>query len=369
MSNQPVKVLHVLGYFDRGGAEAMVMNLFRNCDHNKISFGFVVHGDRVGAFEKEVHELGADIFRVPDYTGVNHLKYKNAWKKIFQNHPEYKVIHGHVRSTANIYLKLAKAYNLKTIAHSHNTSSGEGLSASVKNIFQKGINKHTDQFIGCSKEAGEWLFGEEISKEDNFHILNNAIDAKAFRFNRLVRQKVRNELGLNNQLVVGHVGRFHEQKNHDFLIDIFNSLVKFNANSVLLLIGVGDKKEQIEAKVHKLGLADKVRFLGLRSDVQELMQGMDIFLFPSLFEGLPVTLVETQASGLPAVVSETITKDIQLTHYIFYLSLEESPNTWAETLLNIHNNIDRRDTLKEIKKAHYDIESSSEWYTHYIMNL
>lgn len=369
MKNKPVKVLHVLGYFDRGGAEAMVMNLFRNCDPTEISFGFVVHGEKVGAFEEEVIKNGADVFRVPDYTGTNHLKYKQAWKEIFKNHPEYKIIHGHVRSTANIYLKLAHAYNLKTIAHSHNTSSGEGLTATVKNLFQKGINKHTDQFIGCSKEAGEWLFGQNISDQSNFNVLNNAIDAESFKFNNSLRKHVRDSLNLDDKLVVGHVGRFHEQKNHEFLIDIFDALTKIKEDSVLLLIGAGDRQADIELKVKKHGLIDKVKFLGLRSDVQELMQGMDVFLFPSLFEGLPVTLVETQAAGLPAVVSDTITKDIQLTSLITYVSLESSPLDWAEELIKSVNSEDRRDTLKQIKAAHYDIESSSKWYTQFIQNM
>lgn len=369
MTDQPIKVLHVLGYFDRGGAESMVMDLFRNCDPDKVQFGFVVHGDKKGAFEKEVTDKGADVFRVPDYTGINHVKYKQAWKTIFENHPEYKIIHGHVRSTANIYLKMAQEYNVKTIAHSHNTSSGKGLSATVKNVFQSGIAKHTDQFIGCSKEAGEWLFGEKICKQSNFHVLNNAINAEQFKFDEAVRKSKRQELDLNDKLVIGHVGRFHEQKNHTFLIDIFHELTKLNENSILLLVGAGDKKEMIESKVQNLGLADKVRFLGLRADVNELMQAMDVFLFPSLFEGLPVTLVETQAAGLPAVVSDTITRDIQLTPYISYLSLETTPVNWAEKLLEVSKTVKRESTLDKIKAANYDIETSAKWYTQFIQDM
>lgn len=369
MASEPVKVLHVLGYFDRGGAEAMVMNLYRNIDASKVSFGFVVHGERIGAFEKEVIANGADVFRVPDYTGVNHLKYKQAWNDIFKEHPEYTVIHGHVRSTANIYLKIAQQFNVKTIAHSHNTSSGQGISATVKNLFQKGIKKHSDVLIGCSTGAGQWLFGEDCINQSNFFVLNNAINAKDFTFNEETREKKRDELKLSGKFVVGHVGRFHEQKNHSFLINIFHSFVENNANSVLLLIGAGDQKKQIEDKVNQLDLQDKVKFLGLRSDIPELLQAMDVFLFPSLFEGLPVTLVETQAAALPALVSDTITNDIEMTDYISYMSLDATASEWAEELQTTAESMSRHNTLNQIKKARYDIETSAQWYTQFILDM
>lgn len=369
MASEPVKVLHVLGYFDRGGAEAMVMNLYRNIDPAKVTFGFVVHGDRIGAFEKEVSENGADVFRVPDYTGKNHLKYKQSWESIFKKHPEYTVIHGHVRSTANIYLKIAQRFNVKTIAHSHNTSSGEGLSATIKNLFQKGIKKQSDYLLGCSMDAGKWLFGENVINQSNFYVLNNAINAQEFVYNEKMRLAKRKELGLTDKFVVGHVGRFHEQKNHSFLIEIFKSLVEMKADSVLLLVGAGDEKERIEDQVNKLGLQERVKFLGLRSDIAELLQAMDVFLFPSLFEGLPVTLVETQAAALPAVVSDTITKEIELTRYISYMPLSASPSRWADQLVEKADNSKRENTLSEIKCARYDIESSAAWYTQFILDM
>ena len=226
MVQKPIRVLHVLGYFDRGGAESMVMNLYRSIDRNKVQFGFVVHGDRIGAFEDEVRQMGADIFRVPDYTGINHIQYKKAWRDIFSNHPEYSVVHGHVRSTANIYLNMAKRFDLKTIAHSHSTSSGSGLAAQVKNIFQYGIRQHADEFIACSTDAGQWLFGEKICNSNHFHILNNAIDTQDYIFDPEIRKKIRRELHASDKFLIGHVGRFHEAKNHSYLIDIFYECLK-----------------------------------------------------------------------------------------------------------------------------------------------
>lgn len=368
---KPIKVLHVFGFFDKGGAESMAMNLFKNIDRDKVEFGFVVHGEAVGANEKEVLEAGAEVFRVPEYTGKNHFQYREAWKKIFREHPEYKIIHSHVRSTANIFFKIANKYGLTTIAHSHNTSSGSGLQAVVKNFFQRGIRKHADEFIGCSKEAGEWLFGETICSQDNFHVLNNAIKASDFAYNEKVRHVKRNELNVSDKIVIGHIGRFYKQKNHEFLIDIFNEVYKRANNVELILVGEGDteRKQLIEKKVLKLGLEDSVKFLGIRSDISELLQAFDVFLFPSFFEGLPVTLVETQAAGLPALVTNTISKDIQLTTLISYLSLNDPVEKWATQLLEIVNNTSRENTTRSIKEGYYDIETTSLWYQNYIIEL
>lgn len=367
----PIKVLHVFGFFDKGGAESMAMNLYRNIDRTKVEFDFVVHGNRVGANEEEALSLGAKFFRVPEYTGKNHFQYKQAWNDIFQKHPEYKIMHSHVRSTASIYFKIAHKYGVKTIAHSHNTSSGSGISAVVKDFFQRGIRKQADEFIGCSKEAGEWLFGEGISNQENFHVLNNAIDAETFAYNPIIRKKKRQELSIENKKVIGHVGRFHEQKNHEFLIDIFDSVHKKNPDTLLVLVGEGDseRKKTMEKKVERLGLQDVVYFLGLRSDIPELLQAFDLFLMPSLFEGLPVALIETQAAGLPAIVTNNISREIKITDLIFYESLDNSPDKWANKVLEVLNQSKRRITTEEIKQGNYDINTTTAWYENYIYEL
>lgn len=369
MIKSPIRVLHVFGYFGRGGAESMVMNLYRSIDKSEIQFGFVVHGDKIGDFEEEAKLMGADIFRVPDYKGKNHLDYKKAWKNIFKNNPEYSVIHGHVRSTANIYLSIAQQFGLKTIAHSHSTSSGSGLAAQVKNLFQYGIRFYTDEYLACSKEAGQWLFGKKICNRKNFHVLYNAIDSSEYIYNPAVRDLKRAELNLVDKFVVGHVGRFYEAKNHKFIIDIFYQLLKIHDNAVLVLVGEGDLKAEIEEQVSGLGIQDKVKFLGLRADVNELLQAFDVFLFPSLFEGLPVTLVETQAAGLPSVISDTITNDIKITEFIKFVSLDEKPSNWAELVLKTVDASPRRDTSSDIKANYYDIEITANWYTTFIKEI
>lgn len=370
MADKPIRILHVLGLFDYGGAESLVMNLFRHMDRSKIMFDFVVHSEEEGAFEEEAKQLGATIYRVPQYTGKNHFKYRNTWEKLFQKHREYTVIHGHVRSTANIYLKIAKGYGLKTIAHSHSISSGTGLSAMVKNVMQRGIRKKTDYFLACSEEAGRWLFGKKVVKQSNFYIMNNAIKAEQYIFNSDIRKKSRNKLGITNEIVIGHVGRLHESKNHLRLLSIYRDFLQLEPNSLMLLIGDGDLKEAIENKITELKLTDNVKMLGSRNDTHELLQAMDVFLFPSLYEGLGISVVEAQANSLPSLVSTVIPKEAYFTETVTSLPLEGKDSEWAKVLNQL--SIQGRKvqvTFEDIKKAHYDISEISQWYAEFIEKL
>lgn len=353
--DEPIRVLHVFSCLNRGGAETMIMNLYRNIDRTKVQFDFIEHTSEPCDYDDEVKELGGKIYRFPRYTGKNHFKYKNAWNEFFQEHSEYKIIHGHIRSTAAIYLKIAKKYGLITIAHSHNTSSGTGFQAIVKNILQYPIRYIADYFFACSKSAGEWLFGEKICNSDNFFILKNAIDTKKFIFNEDIRAKKRRELQIEDKLVVGHVGRFHTPKNHNFIIKIFYEIQKQVPNAVLLLIGDGELRPKVEKQIEVLGIKDKVILTGVVPNVNDYMQAMDVFVFPSLFEGLPVALVEAQASGLPCVVSDVITREVAITPYIKYVSLNLSPEEWAKEVLISSRGIQRYKCAEMIVKAGFDV--------------
>jgi len=362
-------VLHVFALMNRGGAETMIMNLYRNIDRSKIQFDFMVHTEEECAFDDEINKFGGKIFSVPAYEGRNHISYKKSWEDFFKNHPEYKIIHGHVRSTASIYLKIAKKYGLTTIAHSHSTSSGTGFLAIAKNILQYPIRYTADYLFACSESAGVWLFGKRACKKDNFFILNNAIDTKKFIFNSTVREEIRKEFQIKDKFVIGHVGRLHAQKNHMFLIDIFKEVHDRNKNAILMLVGDGELRHSIEKKIKKLGLSDSVIFTGVRLDIPELLQAMDMFLFPSLHEGLPVTLVEAQASGLKILASDTITKEIAFTDLVNFYSLRSSPKKWAVKALNSLNRNTRQNYLTEIKNANYDIEENAKWLENFYLTL
>lgn len=233
--------------------------------------------------------------------------------------------------------------------------------------MQYPIRYTADYLIACSKYAGEWLFGKNACKSDKFLVLNNAIDSKEFLFNGDTRIKKRKELNINNRFVVGHVGRFDSPKNHDLLIDIFKVVHDKNNNSLLLLVGDGELRNQIEKKVDGLGLNDSVIFTGVRSDISDLMQVMDVLVFPSLYEGLPVTLIEAQASGLPCIISDNISEEVKITELVKFISIDNNVNIWANEIAKYFNNSTRRNTYQDIAKARYDIELvASEYQNFYI---
>jgi len=366
--SEPIRVLQVFAQMNRGGAETMIMNIYRNIDRSKIQFDFIVHTNEECAFDNEIAKLGGRIYQVPRYIGRNHLAYTRAWNTFFKNNREYKIIHGHVRSTASIYLKIARKYGLKTIVHSHSTTSGDNLTALAKNVLQFPLRYIADYFFACSEYAGEWLFGKSVKSRDNYYILKNAINTKEFLFNNEIRLKKRQDLNLEDKFVIGHIGRFHKLKNHKFLIDVFREVTSHIKNAVLLLIGDGELKEYILDKVIKMELSDKVIFAGVREDVPELLQAMDAFLFPSLHEGLPVTLIEAQAAGLPCIVSDEITKEVAITNLVKFLSLKTSISEWAKCIIEYSHGFHRNDMFQEISNAGYDVGVTSRWYQEFILN-
>ena len=370
IEKKAVRVLQVFSKMNRGGAETIIMNLYRNIDRSIIQFDFVVHTEEVCDYDEEIISMGGRIFRVPKYLGVNHFEYIRSWENLFNNNPELKIIHAHVRSTASLFLNVAKKKGITTIAHSHNTSSGKGMSAIVKNVLQYPIRYIADYFFSCSNLAGEWLFGKNIVSQDNYFLMKNAVNLKQFSYNISLRNKVRQELGLEDKFIIGHIGRFHPQKNHDFIIDIFSEVHLADSNSVLILVGTGGLKKSIEDKVKSLGLSDHVFFMGVSNRINELLQIMDVFLFPSLHEGLPVVLVEAQATGLPCILSTNITDEVDVVKELINREkLDNSGHIWATKVLEMKNKInERKNTSKKLIEAGYDIEETSKWYTKFILN-
>ena len=354
-----IRVLQVFGRMDRGGAEAMIMELYRHIDRTKIQFDFAVHTTEKCAYDDEIRSLGGRIYSVPRFTYTSVFQYKKAWKSLLNEHPEWKIVHSHVRSTASVYLPIAKKHGKYTIIHSHSTSSGKGVSGIVKNLLQKKII--ADYYIACSDEAGRWLFGEKIVNSKNYTVLHNAIDTSKFGYEAEIRNSVRAELSCQEEIIIGHIGSFYDVKNHAFLVEVFRIINTVIPNSKLLLVGDGYLKKDIEKLVVNKGLFDKVIFAGIRSDVNRLLQAMDVFVFPSKYEGLPVTLVEAQCSGIQIVMSDRIPTESVLTHgLVTVMSLEQSPQKWAECIIS-KLNIKRISRENEIIKAGYDIQNTSEW--------
>lgn len=361
---QPIRILQVFTIMNRGGAETMIMNYYRNIDRNKVQFDFLVHRQEKGDYDDEIESLGGKIYRTYNIRPGNYKKYFNYLEDFLENHNEYKIIHSHINENSGFILDIAKSKGIATrIAHSHIATLG----IDYKYIFRKYArfylkNSSTHNFA-CGEDAGKWLF-----KKKPFTVINNAIDSKLYSYNKYTRDKVRNELGIDSKFVIGHVGRFGYQKNHDFLIDIFNEVYKINSNSVLLMIGVGAGQSKIREKVNALGLESNVRFLNLRTDVNDIMQAMDVFLFPSLFEGLPVTVIEAQASGLPCVLSDSIDKKTSVSDLVEYISLQKTSKFWATQVIKYNKDFKRKDMCKEIIKHDYDIKNNSKKLEEFYLN-
>jgi glycosyltransferase involved in cell wall biosynthesis len=367
--SSPIRILQVLAGMNRGGSETLIMNIYRNIDRAKVQFDFILFRSEECDFNEEIRNLGGKIHYIPRYNGKNHFKFKKSWNSFFKEHPEYKIIHGHVRSTASIYLKIAKKYGLVTIAHSHSTSSrGNKIEQLAKNLIQYPIRYIASYLFACSDAAGKWLFGSKYIKKDNFKIVHNAIESEQYIYNELSRSKQRKKLNIDNKIVFGHIGSFTHPKNHAFLIDVFKAVHDKNENAVLILVGDGELRSSIEEKIRDLKLTNNVILTGVRSDIPELLQAMDVFVFPSLFEGLGIVAVEAQAAGLPCIVADTIPKEAFVTDLIKILSLKDSPVLWAEMILdNISHK--RKDTQQEIIKQGYDIKETVKWLEEFYLNI
>lgn len=354
------RILHVLGGLDRGGAESMVMNIYRNIDRERIQFDFLIHTSEKQAYYEEVLDMGGKIYHFPAFNGKNFFALKRMWTRFFDEHSEYKILHSHVRSYASLYLPIAKKHGLKTIIHSHNTSNGKGISSMVKKIMQIPLRYQADCLIACSKEAGVWLYGQKACQKEKYIFLPNAIDTDKYRFSFEVSNNYRQKLGLENKYVIGHVGRFHEAKNHMFLLDVFATVCKERPNSILLLVGDGPLRGEIERKIRDLGLDERVILTGSRGDVPQLMQAMDIFVFPSMWEGLPVTLIEAQSAGLPCLISDRITKDIDISELITRLPID-APDMWVNAILTA--DITRINVTPQIVQAGFEVQNTVELLT------
>lgn len=354
----PIRVLNLFTIMDRGGAETMVMNYYRKIDRSKVQFDFLVHRQQRGAYEDEIEALGGRIYRMSPIYPQNFRKYKKELRAFFQEHPEYRIIHAHMSELGYFAFREAARQGVPVrICHAHNAPHGFDLKMIVRTYFKKRMMPYVTHLFMCGIESGRWLFGEE--NESRFIMLNNAIDAAAYSYDPRRRQAVRQDLGLTGELVVGHVGRFNKQKNHPFLIELFAALLKREPNAVLLLVGGGEDQPRIEQKVRDLGIAERVRFLGVRSDVADLMQAMDVFAFPSLFEGLPVTMVEAQAAGLPCLISDGIPQECILTQgLVEIVPLAAGPEAWAERVLE-KRNFPRTDRRAEIAAHGFDITTEA----------
>ena len=367
--SEPIRVLHVVGNMGIGGIETLIMNIYRNIDRDKVQFDFLIHNPTEGEYAEEIKKLGGHIYRMPvlrDKTRTyywRYFEYKSALKKFFSEHKEIKVLHGHMTNTASIYMPIAMKYgNVKCcIAHSHQTEATPGLSGVVTNILQRHLEKIATDYFACSEEAAKWIYSIEIVENGKVKIIHNGTDVEKYHFDSVEHEKIKNQMGHSGKIVFGNVARFKKQKNHEFLIDIFAEIHKMNQNTVLILVGQGELEENMKEKIAKLGLDDCVEFLGARNDVPTLLKDFDVFLLPSLFEGLPLVGIEAQAAGLPMITSNTVTLEADVTGNVTFLPLELSAEEWAKKILEVNESFVRKDMTQKVREAGYDIKQTAQW--------
>jgi len=363
-----IRVLHVFGSLDRGGAESMIMNLYRKIDRHAVQFDFVVNQSNLPyAYENEIRDLGGRVYYLPVLCLKNGLSYIRAWKALLAKHPEWRVVHIHHTASATLSIPLAKSMGRTTIAHSHTAGSDGSVKSKLKIASRFPVRYVADHLFACSISAGQWMFGSQAKRS---HVLSNAIDCLDFLPDSIKRDEARKAEDITAGCkVIGHVGRFVDVKNHVFMLDVLAAMVEHDSTVLMMLIGDGPNKKRIMGEAETLGLSEHVLFMGVRPDIGRLMQAMDAFIFPSLHEGLPVTLVEAQASGLPCLVSETVSSEVKLSDCIEFMSLETAASVWAVRLLEMASTGKKYDTQQALADAGYDVKDNAQWLQDFYLDL
>jgi len=340
----------------RAGLETMLMNYYRHIDRTQIQFDFLTHRPERSDYDDEIEELGGKIYRAPRLYPQNYPAYFAYMKAFFAEHPEYTIVHSHIDSMSYLPLRAAKKAGVPVrIAHSHNTAIDKDFKYILKQYFRSRILSVSNVHFACGEEAGRFLF-----KDRPFEVIPNAIEPERFVFDETVRAAKRQELGVQDKWVIGHIGRLSYQKNHRFLMDMFANLLKAEPNAVLLLVGTGEKEQELREQVNALQLGESVRFLGNRNDPNELYQAMDVFVLPSRFEGIPVVGVEAQYAGLPCVFSDKVPHEVAFTRRCTFLPLNAGDDAWIQAVLACRTlqreTVDPTHTPYDIDTAHEQLE-------------
>lgn len=349
-----IRVLQIIGKPSHGGVESVVLNWYHAIDRTKIQFDFVVDGYDLCYLDSDIPLLGGKVFHTEKYSKNLFKVMWDLYRIVRRERPD--IVHCHMSTLTSIYLLPAMLAGAKVrIAHSHGTGSkGEGLRYFLKLILRPTASLFASKLVACSRVAGKWMFGETRQKLHEVEIINNAINLDKFKFNPEQRSSLRTKYNLDGKLVLGHVGRFSREKNQIFILEIFENILKKNKNSVLLLVGEGPLRPEIEREVTRLRVEDKVFFLGVRNNVNELMQVMDVFLLPSYYEGNPVSAIEAQACGLPVVTSTAVTQEAKVSSIFKRISLDDSVEVWSESCVQIASK-KRSSHTEEVKLSGFSI--------------
>lgn len=355
-----IRVIHSVSIMNRAGQETFLMNTYRRLNREKIQFDFQCSEKAEGDYNSEIREMGGNLFYLGDNKiKMPYLKYIGAiiqQYRFFKEHQEYDIFHIHTYHAFDAWLSIvgAKMAGMKhIILHSHSTS---GMHVRLHKIFRNILSVMNIERFACSQTAAEWMFGKTAVQNHKVHIVKNGIVPENFTFSESGRMQKRKTLNIDNKIVVGHVGRLELPKNHEFLIDIFEEFVRIEKNAILLLVGEGSLHKDIETKVKKMGLQDKVMFLGVRQDINELLWAMDIFVFPSIYEGLGIAAIEAQAAGVPCLLSNRISEECKVTDNVEFCPLE-NPDIWIRQMTKNCRKGHRNNEM-DINRAGYNINET-----------
>ena len=362
MNESTLRVLHITEMLSAAGIESFIMNMYRNIDRNKVQFDFLVLRNQKEFYDDEVKKLGGRKYYV-------HSKKNNTWMRIldeanqiekFLKENHYDIVHIHYTTPLRApYLLAAKKAGVGTrIYHAH--------SAAISGKSKLKIIEWGTDWFGCSRAAAEWIFPQKYVDSDKVKVVYNGIDTKRFKYNVEKRREIRAELGIADNFLLVHTGRFIDQKNQGFVLDVFKVVKQKNPDAKMVFLGTGNLLNEIEQKAEMLGIKSDVFFLGVKENVQDYLSAADCYIMPSLYEGLPVAAVEAQCSGLPCVMSANITKEVALTKATCFLSLDESVDVWADEVLK-YRNFQRTDSSQEVADKGYDVLTVSKWLENFYL--
>lgn len=366
--DKPIIVAQIMGKWIGGGVEAVVMNYYRHIDRTKIQFDFICDEDSTNIPYDEIEKLGGRVIIVPPYQHI--FAYLKKLKQIFKEN-KYKIVHSHINALSVFPLYAAKCAGVPIrIAHSHATSSKKEWKRNlIKNILRIFSKVNATDYMCCSELAGKWLFGDRVYDSGKVYLLNNAIDLEKFEFNKETRKRIRKKLSIaDDKIVIGHVGRMVETKNHSFLFKVFKKIAE-NENVLMLLVGQGCLENQLKELANQMKIDDKVIFLGQKENVNQIYQAFDVFVLPSFYEGFGMVLLEAQMSNLPCVVSDTVPKNAQIIENFTFLSIYDEIEKWSNNIINMVKKSVRKSNFSLLERKGFNIKREVKKLEEIYLNL
>jgi len=354
-----MKILYVLSCITKnGGVQSIVYNYFNHLDKKDMQIDFLalLPGDE--EIEQDLIKQGCNVYHLKGSEEKDLFLFMKEIKKFFKEHHDYDILHNHQTNLDFFYLRESKKWKIPVrIMHAHNTNCDiNWLRMTVLRLMSK---VYANYYFACSEQAGKWMYGKNITKNKNFYVINNAIDVDKNIYNEEIRNKIRQENGITNNFVIGNVSRMTEVKNHKFLIDVFNEILKLDITSKLLLVGDGPLQEELKEKVKNLNIEENVIFYGTTNKVNEMLQAMDVFVLPSLFEGVPVSIIEAAASGVKYVITDNIDSHLNKSDLELKLSLNLTAQQWAKEIFEFSKSYKRMNQKKLLRESGFDIEEQS----------